>query len=112
MDLTAGPYLEYPDGTVPMVTKMNTGRMSPVRSRTMKEYDSQITDLKKENFNLKLRIYFMEERMQQRLGDGDDVFKIVRCTTKFPSNMFLIETDGGGKTLEFVKHLFQAFQYS
>ena len=38
----------------------------------------QITDLKKENFNLKLRIYFMEERMQQRLGDGDDVLKIVR----------------------------------
>lgn len=53
----------------------------------------QITDLKKENFNLKLRIYFMEERMQQRLGDGDDVFKIVRCTTKFPSNMFLSETN-------------------
>ncbi|XP_062594828.1 golgin subfamily A member 4-like [Saccostrea cucullata] len=76
MDLNSGPYLEYPDGTVPMVTKMNTGRMSPVRSRTMKEYDTQITDLKKENFNLKLRIYFMEERMQQRLGDGDDVFKI------------------------------------
>lgn len=49
----------------------------------------QITDLKKENFNLKLRIYFMEERMQQRLGDGDDVFKIVRCSTKFPSNKFL-----------------------
>ncbi|XP_061183808.1 trichohyalin-like isoform X2 [Saccostrea echinata] len=76
MDLNSGPYLEYPDGTVPMVTKMNTGRMSPVRSRTMKEYDTQITELKKENFNLKLRIYFMEERMQQRLGDGDDVFKI------------------------------------
>ncbi|XP_056012294.1 golgin subfamily A member 4-like isoform X5 [Ostrea edulis] len=75
MELNSGPYLEYPDGTVPMVTKMNTGRMSPVRSRTMKEYDTQITDLKKENFNLKLRIYFMEERMQQRLGDGDDVFK-------------------------------------
>lgn len=49
----------------------------------------QITDLKKENFNLKLRIYFMEERMQQRLGDGDDVFKIVRCTTKSLSNKFL-----------------------
>lgn len=48
----------------------------------------QITDLKKENFNLKLRIYFMEERMQQRLGDGDDVFKIVRCTSKFLSNKF------------------------
>lgn len=30
----------------------------------------------------------MEERMQQRLGDGDDVFKIVRCTTESPSNNF------------------------
>lgn len=29
----------------------------------------QITELKKENFNLKLRIYFLEERMQQEF-DG------------------------------------------
>lgn len=42
--------------------------------------------------------------MQQRLGDGDDVFKIVRCTTKSLINkVFKIETDGGEKTLEFVK---------
>ncbi|CAL1545410.1 unnamed protein product [Lymnaea stagnalis] len=59
----------------PMVTKSNSGRMSPVRSRTMKEYDQQISDLKKENFSLKMRIYYMEERMQQRYGDGQDVFK-------------------------------------
>lgn len=39
----------------------------------------QITDLKKENFNLKLRIYFLEERMQQKFDDGsEDIFKMVR----------------------------------
>ncbi|MBN3322421.1 CK5P2 protein, partial [Atractosteus spatula] len=36
----------------------------------------QITDLKKENFNLKLRIYFMEERMQQKFDDSsEDIYK-------------------------------------
>ncbi|XP_076278704.1 phosphodiesterase 4D interacting protein centrosomin isoform X2 [Lasioglossum baleicum] len=31
--------------------------------RTMKDYEDQLEALKKENFNLKLRIYFLEERM-------------------------------------------------
>ncbi|MGH0124393.1 UNVERIFIED_CONTAM: hypothetical protein FKN15_036936 [Acipenser sinensis] len=36
----------------------------------------QITDLKKENFNLKLRIYFLEERMQQKFDDAsEDIYK-------------------------------------
>lgn len=38
----------------------------------------QITDLKKENFNLKLRIYFLEERMQQKFdGPTEEVYKFV-----------------------------------
>lgn len=38
----------------------------------------QITALKKENFNLKLRIYFLEERMQQKCDDStEDIFKTV-----------------------------------
>uniref|UniRef100_A0A5F8G7P9 CDK5 regulatory subunit-associated protein 2 n=1 Tax=Monodelphis domestica TaxID=13616 RepID=A0A5F8G7P9_MONDO len=38
---------------------------------------SQITDLKKENFNLKLRIYFLEERIQQKFDSpNEDVYKI------------------------------------
>lgn len=38
----------------------------------------QITALKKENFNLKLRIYFMEERMQQKCDDStEDIFRTV-----------------------------------
>lgn len=41
-------------------------------------HPQQITALKKENFNLKLRIYFMEERMQQKCDDStEDIFKTV-----------------------------------
>uniref|UniRef100_A0AAV2IRB1 Centrosomin N-terminal motif 1 domain-containing protein n=1 Tax=Knipowitschia caucasica TaxID=637954 RepID=A0AAV2IRB1_KNICA len=51
-------------------------KMSPVKVLTMKDYENQITALKKENFNLKLRIYFMEERMQQKCDDStEDIFK-------------------------------------
>lgn len=47
----------------------------------------QITALKKENFNLKLRIYFMEERMQQKCDDStEDIFKTVwHCLIYFTS---------------------------
>ncbi|KAM5298506.1 CDK5 regulatory subunit-associated protein 2 [Ctenodactylus gundi] len=44
-------------------------KVSPTRARNMKDFENQITELKKENFNLKLRIYFLEERMQQEF-DG------------------------------------------
>ncbi|KAJ8286570.1 hypothetical protein GJAV_G00040680 [Gymnothorax javanicus] len=51
-------------------------KMSPIKALTMKDYENQITGLKKENFNLKLRIYFMEERMQQKFDDStEDIFK-------------------------------------
>ncbi|GJQ69842.1 putative centrosomin N-terminal motif 1 [Trypoxylus dichotomus] len=35
----------------------------PFRGRSIKEIDELMTNLRKENFNLKLRIYFLEERM-------------------------------------------------
>ncbi|XP_021270066.1 CDK5 regulatory subunit-associated protein 2 isoform X2 [Numida meleagris] len=51
--------------------------ISPTRARTMKDYENQISDLKKENFNLKLRIYFLEMRMQQKFdGPTEDMYKI------------------------------------
>ncbi|XP_051961433.1 myomegalin-like isoform X2 [Xyrauchen texanus] len=51
-------------------------RMSPAKALTMKEYENQITVLKKENFNLKLRIYFLEERVQQKCDDStEDIYK-------------------------------------
>ncbi|XP_076999626.1 CDK5 regulatory subunit-associated protein 2 isoform X3 [Tamandua tetradactyla] len=50
--------------------------MSPTRARNMKDFENQITELKKENFNLKLRIYFLEERMQQEFdGPTESIYK-------------------------------------
>jgi hypothetical protein len=38
--------------------------------RTLKDRDQLISDLKKENFNLKLRIYYMEDQMRQIDKEG------------------------------------------
>ncbi|XP_061459675.1 CDK5 regulatory subunit-associated protein 2 isoform X2 [Rhineura floridana] len=51
--------------------------VSPTRARTMKDFENQIIELRKENFNLKLRIYFLEERMQQKFdGPNEDIYRI------------------------------------
>ncbi|PNF41505.1 hypothetical protein B7P43_G13036, partial [Cryptotermes secundus] len=51
-------------GAVPFTMGLRSpGKTSPIRGRTVKEYEDQLTQLRKENFNLKLRIYFLEERM-------------------------------------------------
>lgn len=43
--------------------------------RTLSQH---LNDLKKENFSLKLRIYFLEERMQQKYeGSREDIYKRV-----------------------------------
>jgi len=41
--------------------------------RSIRDYDEKIRDLQKENFNLKLRIYFQEERAgSSRLSSSKD----------------------------------------
>ncbi|XP_048196616.1 CDK5 regulatory subunit-associated protein 2 isoform X3 [Perognathus longimembris pacificus] len=56
--------------------KVSEEKVSPTRARNMKDFENQITELKKENFNLKLRIYFLEERMQQEFdGPTEQVYK-------------------------------------
>lgn len=43
--------------------------------RTLSQH---LNDLKKENFSLKLRIYFLEERMQQKYeASREDIYKRV-----------------------------------
>ncbi|KAK3910602.1 Centrosomin [Frankliniella fusca] len=51
--------------------KPTTSKASPLRGRTMREVEEKQSQLKKENFNLKLRIYFLEERMGQIAGLKD-----------------------------------------
>ncbi|XP_048079004.2 CDK5 regulatory subunit-associated protein 2 isoform X9 [Ursus arctos] len=61
------------NGVLPDVSEET---VSPTRARNMKDFENQITELKKENFNLKLRIYFLEERMQQEFdGPTEHVYK-------------------------------------
>uniref|UniRef100_A0A8C4UWZ7 Phosphodiesterase 4D interacting protein n=1 Tax=Falco tinnunculus TaxID=100819 RepID=A0A8C4UWZ7_FALTI len=46
------------------------------QTQTLRDFEQHLNDLKKENFSLKLRIYFLEERVQQK-GEGsrDDVYR-------------------------------------
>lgn len=64
------------NASVPFAVR-SPGRTSPIRGRTMKEYEEQLGQLQKENFNLKLRIYFLEERMDHMSG-SDDKEKFVK----------------------------------
>ncbi|XP_064310739.1 myomegalin isoform X2 [Phalacrocorax carbo] len=51
--------------------------MGPLaQTQTLRDFEQHLNDLKKENFSLKLRIYFLEERVQQK-GEGswDDVYQ-------------------------------------
>ncbi|XP_036035114.1 CDK5 regulatory subunit-associated protein 2 isoform X4 [Onychomys torridus] len=61
------------NGVLPNVSEE---KVSPTRARNMKDFENHITELKKENFNLKLRIYFLEERMQQEFtGPMEHIYK-------------------------------------
>ncbi|XP_023557357.1 CDK5 regulatory subunit-associated protein 2 isoform X2 [Octodon degus] len=59
-----------------MLPTASEEKVSPTRVRNMKDFENHITELKKENFNLKLRIYFLEERMQQEFdGPTEHIYK-------------------------------------
>ena len=61
------------------VTNSSVGRDGNLGSHlTMREYDDQLNQLKKENLNLKLRIYFMEEQqgMLQTKNSPENVYKV------------------------------------
>ncbi|XP_026108731.1 myomegalin-like isoform X2 [Carassius auratus] len=44
----------------------------PLQTHPLREFEQHLSDLKKENFSLKLRIYFLEERIQQKFEDSSD----------------------------------------
>lgn len=47
------------------------GQTSPAQGRSLREYEEQMSALRKENFNLKLRIYFLEENAGLTTGGGN-----------------------------------------
>ncbi|KAI4503280.1 hypothetical protein M0802_001502 [Mischocyttarus mexicanus] len=97
-DITMSTTLPLTNGT----NSKSSGKNSPVSGvvegvpgmastgigRTMKEYEDQLGALKKENFNLKLRIYFLEERMGITSADEGAIKKNIelKVTIRVPSS--------------------------
>ncbi|KAK9869468.1 hypothetical protein WA026_003223 [Henosepilachna vigintioctopunctata] len=65
----------------------------PMRGRSVKEVEEQLAGLKRENFNLKLRIYFLEERMGANYNL--DTEKIVKNNVEL-----MVETESLKKELQ------------
>ncbi|XP_070764950.1 myomegalin-like [Enoplosus armatus] len=49
-----------------------TEKGPPVQMHSLREFEQHLNDLKKENFSLKLRIYFLEEKIQQKFEESSD----------------------------------------
>ncbi|XP_044727228.1 centrosomin isoform X2 [Chrysoperla carnea] len=56
----------------------HAGKTSPMRIQSVKEYEEQLNTLMKENFNLKLRIFFLEEKMGRILSGPKDMEEAVK----------------------------------
>ena len=61
-------------GSASLCGSAGGGGSGSAGGRTMREDDEGLRDLKKENFNLKLRIYFLEERLGKVPGGSGDRF--------------------------------------
>ncbi|XP_076687404.1 phosphodiesterase 4D interacting protein centrosomin isoform X6 [Andrena cerasifolii] len=90
-DITMNQTLPLTNGT----NARSPGKISPTGvigardgagvGRTMKEYEDQLEALKKENFNLKLRIYFLEERMGITSADENAIKKNIELKVEIES---------------------------
>uniref|UniRef100_A0A8B9SAS2 Centrosomin N-terminal motif 1 domain-containing protein n=1 Tax=Apteryx owenii TaxID=8824 RepID=A0A8B9SAS2_APTOW len=74
-ELETGPLVQTPTPT-PTQTLRDFEKVTPAMANGYRTLSQHLNDLKKENFSLKLRIYFLEERVQQK-GEGsrDDVYR-------------------------------------
>ncbi|XP_014605591.1 PREDICTED: centrosomin isoform X2 [Polistes canadensis] len=94
-DITMGTTLPLANGTNSKSSEKNfpvsgvvegvPGMASAGVGRTMKEYEDQLGALKKENFNLKLRIYFLEERMGITSADEGAIKKNIELKVEVES---------------------------
>ncbi|KAI9330607.1 hypothetical protein BDR26DRAFT_695598 [Obelidium mucronatum] len=66
---------------------------APEKGLGVKERDKILDDLKKENFNLKLRIFFLEERLESFCVDGDGKKSKENIILKFQAEIEELELD-------------------
>ncbi|KAJ4936934.1 hypothetical protein JOQ06_001518 [Pogonophryne albipinna] len=63
-------------GRMTDLCRNETDNSPPLQLHTLREFEQHLNDLKKENFSLKLRIYFLEERIQQKYEESsEDVYR-------------------------------------
>lgn len=67
------------DGNFTLQRPFSACPSSPAtQGRSLREFEDQMTTLRKENFNLKLRIYFLEEKPASNSGaseSSDSIYK-------------------------------------
>jgi hypothetical protein len=57
-------------------TLNSVGGISPHRVRTMKDQELQLSELRKDNFGLKLRIYHLEEALNTKWGERSEGWQL------------------------------------
>lgn len=65
------------------------GNTSPGQGRSLREYDEKLNALQKENFNLKLRLFFLEENSPATGGNGNGATKNAEEESLFKQNIDL-----------------------
>ncbi|XP_032923218.1 myomegalin-like isoform X9 [Catharus ustulatus] len=73
---SSGPPGSQPDPLVQSCLLRDLEMGPLAHTQTLRDFEQHLNDLKKENFSLKLRIYFLEERVQQKGEESrDDVYR-------------------------------------
>ncbi|XP_015112494.1 centrosomin isoform X3 [Diachasma alloeum] len=85
-DITMNQTTYLGSGTNPRSPgKVPNGTASGHAGRTIKDYEDQLGVLQKENFNLKLRVYFLEEKMGISSADENTIKKNIELNVELES---------------------------
>ncbi|XP_063983837.1 centrosomin-like isoform X3 [Diachasmimorpha longicaudata] len=85
-DITMNQTTYLGSGTNPRSPgKIPNGTASGHAGRTIKDYEDQLGVLQKENFNLKLRVYFLEEKMGISSADENTIKKNIELNVELES---------------------------
>ena len=68
-------------------------RNSASSGLTMKEYEEQLKKLTAENFNLKLRVYFVEERLS-KVSEISDKEDLIQKNIQLKVNFYIVSVSG------------------
>ena len=77
-------------------------------AHSIRDYDESQREIKKENFNLKLRIYFLEERLA--LGEENSSDKLLASNIDLKVKKKLLVKNFANLSVIFIRYLIQYFE--